>query len=165
MLSTTRGFEGKNDNDAFETKIDIGIQERRKVYDGWTSTKDEMKALKMGSNCAVSSPATALEWDWDRAHSSDRLLGPNWKEIWEPRKIAVNGWVTEWLKRQITGLDDDKVREVLEQFSRIMTVDAKTSIHWTHSKENQGPWLKKTMVCLWLISGTIKGRMIDVLKL
>ena len=64
-----------------------------------------------------------------------------------------------------TGLNDDKVREVLEQFSRIITEDAKTCMHWTHSQENQGPWLKKTMVSLWLISGTIKGRMIDVLML
>ena len=34
-----------------------------------------------------------------------------------------------------------------------------------HSKDNQGPWLKKTMVSLWVITGTSKGRMIDVLKI
>ena len=41
-----------------------------------------------------------------------------------------------------------------------MIEDANASIDGTHSKENQGPWLKKTMVSLWSIPGTSKRRKI-----
>ena len=37
-----------------------------------------------------------------------------------------------------------------------MIEDANACIDWTHSKENQGPWLKKTTVSLWSIPGTRK---------
>ena len=54
-------------------------------------------------------------------------------EIGEPRRIEVKGWVTEWLKTQITGLNDDKVKEVLKQLGDFITEDAKTCMDLAHS--------------------------------
>ena len=99
----------------------------------------------------------ALDWHSFQAHAQP--LGPNRKDRWERRKIEVKGWVTKaWSKRQITGLNDDKVKELLGQHADFMIEDANACIDWTHSKENQGPWLKKTMVSLWSIPGTTSKR-------
>ena len=43
-----------------------------------------------------------------------------------------------------------------------MTEEAKDCVDWAHSDGNQGSRLRKTMVNLWFITGTSKGRMIDV---
>ena len=83
-----------------ESKMSAGFKneknERRTVYDELTIMKDEIKTMKMGSNCTVSSA------DW-----SQELL-------WEPREIEVKGWVAQLSMRQIAGLND--VNEVLGQF-------------------------------------------------
>ena len=46
-----------------------------------------------------------------------------------------------------------------------MTEEATTYIDWTHSEENQGHWLRKTMVSLWFMTDMSKGQMVDVLKI
>ena len=44
----------------------------------------------------------------------------------------------------------------MEQLEDFTTEDAKTCVDWAHSQDNQGLWMKKTMVGLWC--------MIDVLQ-
>ena len=87
-------------------------------------------------------------------------LGPNWNDIWEPRKIEIKGW-TEWSMKDITGLNDDQVKEVLEHLGGHMTADAKNCIDWaaySKKKGNQGSWSRKTMVSLWFIKGTNQNK-------
>ena len=45
--------------------------------------------------------------------------------------------------------DDGRGNAVSYQHEGLMSEDAKTCIDWIHSRDNQGPWLKKTWVSLW----------------
>ena len=44
-----------------------------------------------------------------------------------------------------------------------MAAEFKAKINWDHSKENHGPWPRKTMVNLWFVHGT-EMRMIETLR-
>ena len=54
---------------------------------------------------------------------------------------------------------------MLDQLAEFMTKEEKDCVDGTHSKENPGPWLKKTVVDLWFMTDTSKMMMIEVLKM
>ena len=55
-------------------------------------------------------------------------------------------------------------KNAVAQLEGIMTKEVKGCLDWVHSKDNQGTWLKKTMVSLWFKMGTRNGRIIESLK-
>ena len=133
-------------------KMEAGFKneenERRKVHNTLTFM-EEIKTMKMGGRCAISSAASTGYGLGTGTFTRPPPLGQNWKEIWVPRKLEVKGWVTLWSKRQIIGPDDDQIKGVLDQLAELMTKEAKDCIDWTQSKENQGLRLKNTQVGLW----------------
>ena len=52
-------------------------------------------------------------------------LGPKWKEAWELKKIEVKGWVRDRSLKDVTGLNDEKVKDVLAEIEGIMTKEGK----------------------------------------
>ena len=67
------------------------------------------------------------------------------------------------IERQITGLDDGRVKEVLDQLEALVTEYAKTCIEWTHAKRKPRPLAAaKTMTSLQFVIGTSKGTWSDV---
>ena len=55
------GMQRKKENDTLGTRVEEGFRkeenERKKFQDELAPMKDEMKAIRMGSNCTVSSAA------------------------------------------------------------------------------------------------------------
>ena len=55
--------------------------ERRKVYDELTMMKDDIKAMRMGRNCSVSSAASTGFGLGSGTFARPPPLGPKWKDI------------------------------------------------------------------------------------
>ena len=54
---------------------------------------------------------------------------------------------------EITDLNDDQAKEVLEQLGALVTADAENCIGWA-TQNKQGSLSRKTLVSLWFITGT-----------
>ena len=113
--------------------------------------------MKMGSSCTVSSAASA-------GYGLGSASGPNYRENWEPRKIEIKGWVTDWPMREMTGLSDEQVMQLPPHLEGTSPKEVTYFDDRTYSKDNQGTWSKKTMVSLWFMTTTSKGQMIASLK-
>ena len=81
----------------------------------------------------------ALEWDWARAHCQTAFSWTAWEGNLGPEGNRSQRDGDRMMKRQITGLDDGRVKEVLDQLEAQMTEDAKTCIEWTHAKRKPRP--------------------------
>ena len=55
------------------------------------------------------------------------------------------------------GIQDDWAKKISEEFEAAVTLDVKGKIDWVHSKENQEPWPRKTMVSLLFWHGIERG--------
>ena len=95
--------------------------------------------MRIGSNCTVCSAASTGLRLVSGTFARPPPLGPNWKDIWEQRKIEVKGWVTEWSTGQITGLNDDEVKDVLGQLEDLTTEDAKNMCRLDPLKRKPSP--------------------------
>ena len=107
---------------------------RRRFTTAWT--------MKMGSNCSVSSAASTGYGLGIGHFCQTPPLGPSWKE--------------DWSLRDMTGLNDEQVKDVLAQLGSIMTKEVKYCVDWAPSKENHGTWVEQTMVSLRFVTGTRK---------
>ena len=81
--------------------------ERRTFHDELTSMKEEIKLIKMGSNCTVSSAASTGIGPGSGTHARPPLLAARWVDAWVLRKLEVKGWVMDWSQKRLIGMKDD----------------------------------------------------------
>ena len=62
-----------------------------------------------------------------------------------PRKIEIKGWVKDWSVKEITGLNDEPVKDVVAEREGIITKEVKDCVDKAHSEESQATWLEKTL--------------------
>ena len=130
-----------------------------------TTMKEETKSIKMGSNCTVSSaPSTGVGFARSGTRARPPSLAARWGDTWNPGRLEVQGWVTDWSQRHLTGISDDEVKVVFEEIENLMPSDVKQWTNWAQTKESQGLWPRKTMVSLWFVHGTGNMMMIEIFK-
>ena len=78
-------LQRKKDNEALETQIE---SERRKVQEELAFVTDEIKSIKISSNCSAASTRFGLR---SGTHAWPPPVGPSWKDTWVRRKARVQG--------------------------------------------------------------------------
>ena len=53
---------------------------------------------------------------------------------------------------------------MMDEIEVAITADIKWNIDWTHSKENQWPWPRKTMDNLWFVHSIDMSAIMEALK-
>ena len=84
--------ERKHENEMFQNKIE---SEWGEIQEELTVMKDDTKAIKTGS-CGALSSAASTGFGLGSGTLAPPHLAARWQDGWVPRKIEVNGWVTDW---------------------------------------------------------------------
>ena len=62
-------------------------------------------------------------------------------------RIEIEGWVRDCSLKHTQGIQDDQAKRMLNEIEVAVTSESKGNIDRTHSKENRGPWPRKTTGC------------------
>ena len=57
-----------------------------------------------------------------------------WQSEWAPRKIEIQGWVTDCSGNIYKGTLDHEVNRIMDTINAAMGAELKTKIGWEHSK-------------------------------
>ena len=66
--------------------------------------------------------------------------------------------------KHVRGIHADPAKRIMDELEEAVPAEIKGKIDWTHSKENQGPWSRKTIVNMWFVHGIDTSAMIETLK-
>ena len=142
--------ERKQESIAMESRMESKIVNQRKIEEKLNSIKEDIKSLRMGRGGTLSSAASSGYGLGSGTFAQPPSLAVRWKSEWVPRKFEIKGWITDW-EKHIQGIQDDEAKKIMNDICSAMVAEVKANIKWEHSKENQGPWPRKTMVNLLFI--------------
>ena len=77
--------------------------------------------MELGSSCALSSTVSTVFRLGSGTCAGHPFLGREWKETLEPSKIEVKRLVKDWSLKDMTGLNDEQVKDALAEIEGTMS--------------------------------------------
>ena len=112
--------------------------------------KEEMKSLQMGSrstDCSEASTGVGLAGSGTFARLP--AFASQYSEIFIPRKMEFEGWVTDYKKCSYQGFTATEVSNFIRDLEKMVPDQFHKFIDWDQTRTEQGTWPTKTFVNMW----------------
>ena len=111
------------------------VRERNRIEDEMNSIKVDIKSLETGSGGLLGS-ADSTGYGLGSGTFAQPLASARWQGEWAPRKIEIQGWVTDSSRKHLQGVLDQEVNLIMDEINAALGAELKTEIAWEHSKES-----------------------------